>query len=114
MATFGTCRQGTGRRATMVETCPTTSLHDPPIAFGRSHFEAFAARTPDIAERGVLFFLGDGQPHEFHRPFFVPPNAEVVAEHARRLISMSLDFFPASRIFWTAGNNDVSSWDGFS
>jgi hypothetical protein len=114
MATFGTCRQGTGRRATVVETCPTTSLHDPPIAFGRSHFEAFAARTPDIAERGVLFFLGDGQPHEFHRPFFVPPNAEVVAEHARRLISMSLEFFPASRIFWTAGNNDVSSWDGFS
>ena len=129
--TFGTCRVGTGASAVTDRDCRTTALHDPPLAFGRSHFEAFAAVFQDCCQhsvrshrqnrsrvdsnmamgsdavaRGVLFMLGDGQAHEFHQPFFSMSNAEAVSTHVRSLLRMAKETFAADRIFWTAGNND--------
>lgn len=106
LSAHGTCRSGTSATAPVIDSCPTTGAHDPPLAFGRSHFEAFASRFPDSATSGVFFFIGDGQSHEFHQPFFLPGNADMVAKHAASLLTTSKQYFPVSRIFWVPGNND--------
>ena len=132
LGTFGTCRAGTSLSAAVEPDCPTTSLHDPPLAFGRSHFEAFVAAFPDSvrtyqqnasrvetqnagranadadadAARGVIFMLGDGQAHGFHQPYFSLSNAQAVSTHARTLLKMTKEYFAADRVFWTPGNND--------
>ncbi len=128
LGTFGTCRAGISPSAVVEPGCTTTSLHDPPLAFGRSHFEAFAAAFPDSVRtyhqnasrvetsdvgradadvaRGVIFMLGDGQAHGFHQPYFSLPNAQAVSNHARTLLKMTKEYFAADRVFWTPGNND--------
>lgn len=133
LGSFGTCRAGTNASAVVEPACPTTSMHDPPLAFGRSHFEAFAATFPDCCfrtssvandqqnasrvstsagrvgadvARGALFMLGDGQAHGFHRPYFSLSNADAVGTHARTLLKMAKESFAVDRIFWTPGNND--------
>mmetsp|Transcript_11147 Transcript_11147/g.29671 ORF Transcript_11147/g.29671 Transcript_11147/m.29671 type:complete len:606 (+) Transcript_11147:109-1926(+) len=77
---------------------------DPPLEFGQSHLASAAALSTEL-----LFFVGDGQAHDFP-PFPKKKNDDAGGEAVSNLLNGMLTSvvrqFGAGNVVWTPGNND--------